>query len=78
MFTGRTDAEGEAQTLGLPDAKSKLIGKKPLILGRIEGRRRSGQQRIRWLNGVTELSGHEFEQTLGDSERQASLACCSP
>ena len=24
------------------------------------------------------LSGHEFEQTLGDSERQGSLACCSP
>ena len=48
MFTGRTDAEGEAQTLWLPDAKSKLIGKKKtLILGRIEGRRRSGQQRIR-------------------------------
>ena len=24
------------------------------------------------------LSGHEFEQTLGDSEGQRSLACCSP
>ena len=24
------------------------------------------------------LSGHEFEQTLGGSERQGSLACCSP
>jgi len=24
------------------------------------------------------LGGHEFEQTLGDSERQGSLACCSP
>ena len=24
------------------------------------------------------LNGHEFEQTLGDSERQGSLACCSP
>ena len=24
------------------------------------------------------LSGHEFEQTLGDSEGQGSLACCSP
>ena len=24
------------------------------------------------------LSGHEFEQTLGDSEGQESLACCSP
>ena len=24
------------------------------------------------------LDGHEFEQTLGDGERQGSLACCSP
>ena len=24
------------------------------------------------------LNGHEFEQTLGDNERQGSLACCSP
>ena len=24
------------------------------------------------------LSGHEFEQTLGDSEGQGSLVCCSP
>ena len=24
------------------------------------------------------LNGHEFEQTVGDSERQGSLACCSP
>ena len=24
------------------------------------------------------LSGHEFEQTLGDGERQGSLVCCSP
>ena len=28
--------------------------------------------------GSHQLSGHEFEQTLGDSEGQASLACCSP
>ena len=25
-----------------------------------------------------QFNGHEFEQTLGDSERQGSLACCSP
>ena len=25
-----------------------------------------------------QLNGHEFEQTLGDSEGQGSLACCSP
>ena len=25
-----------------------------------------------------QLSGHEFEQTLGDNEGQGNLACCSP
>ena len=29
--------------------------KKTLILGKIEGRRRRGQQRMRWLDGITEL-----------------------
>ena len=28
--------------------------KKSLILGKIKGRRRRGQQRIRWLNGITD------------------------
>ena len=31
---------------------------KTLMLGKIKGRRRRGQQRMRWLDG---LSGHEFE-----------------
>ena len=30
-----------------------------------------------WLNDITN-SGHEFEQTPGDSEGQGSLVCCSP
>ena len=30
---------------------------------------------VGWHN---RLNGHEFEQTLGDSERQGSLACCNP
>ena len=48
---------------------------KTLMLGKIEGRRRRGRQRMRWLDGI---NGHEFEQTLGDSEGQGSLTCCSP
>ena len=50
---------------------------KTLMPGKIEGRRRRGLQRMRWLDGITELSGHGFDQTLGDSEGQWSLACCS-
>ena len=49
-----------------------------LMLGRIEGRRRWGRQRIRWLDGITDSNGHEFEQTLGGGEGQGSLVCCSP
>ena len=37
----------------------------PLMLGKIEGRRKKGQQRMRWLDGITD-NWYEFEQTLGD------------
>ena len=50
-----------------------------LILGKIKGRRRRGQQRMRWLDGLTDsINRHEFEQTPGYGEGQGSLACCSP
>ena len=41
IFTGRTDAEAEAPILWPPDVKNWLIGK-PLMLGKIEGRKRRG------------------------------------
>ena len=56
IFIGRTDAEAEAPVLWLPDAKSQLIGK-DLMLGKIEGRRRRGQKRMRWLDGITDSTG---------------------
>ena len=51
---------------------------KSLMLGKIEGRRRRGQQRMRWLDGITESNGHEFEQALGVGDWQGNLVCCSP
>ena len=51
---------------------------KTLMLGNIEGRERRGQQRMRWLEGITDSSGHEFGQALGVGDGQESLACCSP
>ena len=48
-----------------------------LMLGKIEGRRRRGRQRTRWLERH-QLNRHEFEQALGDGEEQGSLVCCSP
>jgi len=47
---------------------------KTLILGRIKGKKRKEQQNKRWLSSI---SGHEFEQTLGESRGQRSLACCT-
>ena len=47
---------------------------KTLMLGKTEGRRR-GRHMLGWYH---QLSGHEFEQILGDSEEQGDLACCSP
>ena len=47
---------------------------KTLMLEKVEGKGRRGQQRMRWLNDITR---YEFEQTLGASEEQGSLACCS-
>ena len=48
------------------------------MLGKTEGRRRRGQQRMRWLDGIANFNGHEIEQTLADSGGYRSLACCSP
>ena len=49
---------------------------KTLMLGKLEGNRRMGRQRMKWLDHHW-LNRHEFEQTQGDSEGQGSLTCCS-
>ena len=49
-----------------------------LMLGKIEGRRRRGWQRNEMVGWHHWVSGHEFEQTLGDREGQGSLVCLSP
>ena len=64
--------EAEAPTLWPPDAQRQLLGK---MLGKTEGKRRSGWQRMRWLDSIThQVSGHEFKQILRDAGRQKSLA----
>ena len=69
----RTDAEDEALILWALIQRANSL-EKTLMLRKIEGRRRRGQQRMRWLDGI---NGHEFEQTPGESEGQGSLVCCS-
>ena len=53
IFIGRTVDEAEALILWPPDMKSQLM-EKTLILGKIKVRRRRGQQRTGWLDGITE------------------------
>ena len=50
---------------------------KSLMLGKIEGRRRRGWQRMRWLDGVTDLMDM-FEQALGVGDAINHLILCCP
>ena len=52
MFIGRTDVEVETPIFGHLMRRTDSL-EKSLMLGKIEGRRRRGQQRIRWLDGIT-------------------------
>ena len=51
IFIGRTDAEAETAILWPPDDSLE----KTLMLRKIEGRRRRGRQRMRWLDGITNM-----------------------
>ena len=77
VFIGRTDVEAETPIFWPLDVKSWLIWKDP------DSRKDWRQEE----KGATEdemvgrhhwLSGHEFEQAVGDGEGQESLECCSP
>ena len=77
IFIGRTDAEVEAPILWPLYAKSRLIGKDPDAEKdwRQEEKETTENEMVGWHHW---LDGYEFEQALGDSEGQWSLACCSP
>ena len=67
IFIGRTSGEAEAPVLWPTDAKSWLNGKDP-----------DAEKECEIVGWYYWLKGHKFEQTLGDSEGQRSLTCCSP
>ena len=50
-FFGRDDAKAETPVFWLSDSKSNSL-EKPLMLGKIEVRRRRGHQRMTWLDGI--------------------------
>ena len=76
IFIGRTDAEAEVPVFQPPDAKSRLIRKDHDAVKdwRQEEKGMTENKMVVWHH---QLSGHEFEQTLGVGEGQGSVACCS-
>ena len=69
--------EAEAPILWPPDAKSWLTGKDP-DAGKDWGQEEKRMTENEIVGWHHRLNGHEFEQTLGDSEGQGSLICCNP
>ena len=53
VLIGRTDAEAETPYSGHLMQRTDSL-EKALMLGKIEGRKRRGQQRMRWLDGITD------------------------
>ena len=51
---------------------------KTLLLGKVEGKRRRGWQKMQWFDDITDLMDMSLSKLLGDGEGQGSLACCSP
>ena len=70
IFIGRNDAGPEAPILWTPDANSQLIWKDPYA-GKIEGKRRRGQQRKRWLDVISDsvdMSLNKLRERVKDRE----------
>ena len=77
IFTGRTDAEAETPIFWPLDLKNWLTGKDP-DAGKDWRQEEKGMTVDEMVGWHHWLNGHEFEQALGVTEKQRSLACFSP
>ena len=77
MFIGRTDVEAETPILWPPDARADSF-EKTLMLGKIEGRRRRGGQRLRWFDSITDSMDMSLSKLRELVMDKGGLAYCSP
>ena len=77
ILIGRTDAETEAPLLWLPNVKIDSL-EKTLMLGKIEDKRRRGQQRMKWLDSITDsmdMSLSKLQEIVKDREVWLAAIC---